>query len=102
MPTLFDPVQLGSLVLANRVFMAPLTRTRADNDGVPSKFAATYYSQRASAGLIVTEATQISYLSRPTLIPWESLRRSFGAGWPTHRKAARAFGQRPSKLSKGS
>ena len=57
---LFDPVQLGSLVLANRVFMAPLTRTRAHGDAVPSKLAATYYSQRASAGLIVTEATQIS------------------------------------------
>lgn len=64
MPTLFDPVQLGSLVLANRVFMAPLTRTRANDDGVPSKFAATYYSQRASAGLIVTEAMQISPMGK--------------------------------------
>ena len=64
MATLFEPVQLGSLVLANRVFMAPLTRTRADNDGVPSEFAATYYSQRASAGLIVTEATQISPMGK--------------------------------------
>jgi N-ethylmaleimide reductase len=64
MATLFEPVQLGSLVLANRVFMAPLTRTRADDDGVPSEFAATYYSQRASAGLIVTEATQISPMGK--------------------------------------
>ena len=64
MANLFEPVQLGSLVLANRVFMAPLTRTRADADGVPSKFAATYYSQRASAGLIVTEATQISPMGK--------------------------------------
>ena len=64
MANLFDPVQLGSLVLANRVFMAPLTRTRADADGVPSKLAATYYSQRASAGLIVTEATQISPMGK--------------------------------------
>jgi N-ethylmaleimide reductase len=64
MPTLFDPVQLGSLVLANRVFMAPLTRTRANDDGVPSELAATYYSQRASAGLIVTEATQISPMGK--------------------------------------
>jgi N-ethylmaleimide reductase len=64
MATLFEPVQIGSLVLANRVFMAPLTRTRADDDGVPSKFAATYYSQRASAGLIVTEATQISPMAK--------------------------------------
>jgi N-ethylmaleimide reductase len=64
MATLFESVQLGSLVLANRVFMAPLTRTRADDDGVPSEFAATYYSQRASAGLIVTEATQISPMGK--------------------------------------
>ena len=41
MPNLFESVQLGSLVLANRVFMAPLTRTRAHADGVPSEFAAT-------------------------------------------------------------
>ncbi len=70
MATLFDPVQLGSLVLANRVFMAPLTRNRAHADGVPSELATTYYTQRASAGLIVTEATQISpmgkgYLNTP-------------------------------------
>lgn len=70
MATLFEPVQIGPLVLANRVFMAPLTRNRASADGVPGKLAATYYSQRASAGLIVTEATQISpmgkgYLNTP-------------------------------------
>ncbi len=64
MANLFESVQLGSLVLANRVFMAPLTRTRANDDGVPSELAATYYSQRASAGLIVTEATQISPMGK--------------------------------------
>ncbi len=64
MPTLFEPIQLGSSVLPNRIFMAPLTRTRAGEDGVPSEFAATYYSQRASAGLIVTEATQISPMGK--------------------------------------
>ena len=64
MPTLFEPIQLGSSVLPNRILMAPLTRTRTGEDGVPSKFAATYYSQRASAGLIVTEATQISPMGK--------------------------------------
>src|SRR5271165_5127045 len=44
--------------------MAPLTRNRADADGVPGELAATYYSQRASAGLIVTEATQISPMGK--------------------------------------
>ena len=64
MANLFESVQLGSLVLTNRVFMAPLTRNRAQADGVPSELAATYYSQRASAGLIVTEATQISPMGK--------------------------------------
>lgn len=57
---LFQPYQLGSLTLANRFVMAPLTRNRAGAGLVPSEFAATYYAQRASAGLIITEATQIS------------------------------------------
>ena len=57
---LFDPVQLGPYKLANRIVMAPLTRSRADDDGVPGELQATYYGQRASAGLIVTEATNIS------------------------------------------
>ena len=64
MANLFESVRLGSLVLANRVFMAPLTRNRADSNGVPGELAATYYSQRASAGLIVTEATQISPMGK--------------------------------------
>lgn len=58
--TLFQPYQLGAFTLANRVVMAPLTRNRAEAGLVPSRFAATYYAQRASAGLIITEATQIS------------------------------------------
>lgn len=57
---LFQPYQLGSLTLANRFVMAPLTRNRAGAGLVPSELAATYYAQRASAGLIITEATQIS------------------------------------------
>jgi N-ethylmaleimide reductase len=64
MKNLFESVQLGSLVLANRVFMAPLTRNRANAEGVPSELAATYYGQRASAGLIITEATHISPMGK--------------------------------------
>jgi N-ethylmaleimide reductase len=64
MSSLFESVQLGSLILANRVFMAPLTRNRADGDGVHSELGATYYAQRASAGLIITEATQISPMGK--------------------------------------
>jgi N-ethylmaleimide reductase len=51
---------LGDVKIKNRVLMAPLTRMRAGNDGVPGDLAAQYYSQRASAGLIISEATQIS------------------------------------------
>lgn len=58
--TLFEPYALGPLTLANRIVMAPLTRNRAGKGFVPSEFAATYYSQRASAGLLISEATQIS------------------------------------------
>lgn len=57
---LFEPYTLGSLTLSNRIVMAPLTRNRAGAGLVPSELAATYYSQRASAGLIIAEATQIS------------------------------------------
>ena len=58
--TLFEPYNLGSLTLSNRIVMAPLTRNRARAGFVPSQFAATYYGQRASAGLLIAEATQIS------------------------------------------
>jgi N-ethylmaleimide reductase len=58
--TLFEPYTLGSLTLSNRVVMAPLTRNRAGEGFVPSEFAATYYSQRASTGLLISEASQIS------------------------------------------
>lgn len=58
--TLFDSYQLGSLTLQNRFVMAPLTRNRADKSLAPTELVATYYAQRASAGLIITEATQVS------------------------------------------
>jgi N-ethylmaleimide reductase len=58
--TLFSPIAIGELELPNRIFMAPLTRCRAVEGNVPSPLAPLYYSQRASAGLIVTEATQVS------------------------------------------
>jgi len=60
MTSLFDPIRLGDLDLPNRVIMAPLTRTRATPDGrVPTPLMAEQYAQRASAGLIVAEATSV-------------------------------------------
>jgi 2,4-dienoyl-CoA reductase-like NADH-dependent reductase (Old Yellow Enzyme family) len=60
MPTLFDPLQLGELRLPNRILMAPLTRSRAVESRVPNELMAKYYTQRASAGLIVSEATVVT------------------------------------------
>lgn len=57
---LFSPFQLGPTTLANRIVMAPLTRSRAKEDDIPGDIAAEYYVQRATAGLIIAEATQIS------------------------------------------
>src|SRR5438309_10933912 len=60
MPTLLDPVTIGSLELPNRILMAPLTRARSNREGVPNELMAAYYAQRAGAGLIISEATGIS------------------------------------------
>ncbi|HUN47342.1 MAG TPA: alkene reductase [Stellaceae bacterium] len=60
MVDLFTPLHLGPCELRNRIVMAPMTRNRAGAGNVPTELAATYYAQRAGAGLIVTEATQIS------------------------------------------
>lgn len=60
MPGLFDPIDLGAIRAPNRVVMAPLTRGRANGGGVPQPVMIDYYRQRASAGLIITEATGIS------------------------------------------
>ena len=70
MTTLFDPIHFGDIEAANRIVMAPLTRNRAAAGGVPTSLMATYYEQRSAAGLIVSEATQISaegqgYLGTP-------------------------------------
>jgi len=60
MPSLFDPIQLGAITAPNRILMAPLTRGRATREHVPTPLMAQYYAQRASAGLIISEATGIS------------------------------------------
>ncbi len=81
MTTLFDPLRLGDFELANRIVMAPLTRDRAGPGQVPTALMAEYYRQRASAGLIVTEASQIcpegqGYLDTPGIYSREQV-----AGW---------------------
>ncbi|MBF0563333.1 MAG: alkene reductase [Alphaproteobacteria bacterium] len=60
MPTLFDPIKIGALNCPNRIVMAPLTRARAGASRVPNALMALYYLERASAGLILSEATAIT------------------------------------------
>ena len=64
MQKLLSSYRLGTLELPNRIVMAPMTRSRAVGDGLPHSAAATYYAQRASAGLLITEGSQISYQAR--------------------------------------
>jgi len=63
-PDLFSSTTIGAIAVANRIAMAPLTRSRADMNGVHSELAVEYYRQRATAGLIITEATNISRQGR--------------------------------------
>jgi N-ethylmaleimide reductase len=89
---LFRPFRLGPLELANRVVMAPLTRSRAGRDGVPGRLNAEYYAQRASAGLIISEATNISeqakgYAFTPGIYTEEQV-----AGWRLVTDAVHAKG----------
>lgn len=60
MPSLFDPIQLGAIAAPNRILMAPLTRGRSTREHVPTAIMADYYTQRAAAGLIISEGTGIS------------------------------------------
>ncbi|GLX20815.1 alkene reductase [Streptomyces lavendulae] len=64
MTSVFDTFRLGSLHLPNRLVMAPMTRNRASADGVPTPLMATYYTQRASAGLIIAEASTPNAVGR--------------------------------------
>lgn len=92
MTTLFDPIHIGRIAAANRIVMAPLTRNRAGAGGVLPEMAAEYYTQRASAGLIVAEATQISaegqgYIATPGIHSPEQV-----AGWRRVTDAVHAAG----------
>jgi N-ethylmaleimide reductase len=95
-PNLFSPIQLGPYALPNRIAMAPLTRNRAGAGNVPGPLNATYYAQRASAALIISEATQVSpqgvgYPATPGIHSPEQI-----AGWQlvtdaVHQQGGRIF-----------
>ena len=91
---LFSPFRLGPLTLPNRIVMAPMTRNRAGKDNAPTALNATYYAQRAGAGLIVAEASQVSpqglgYPGTPGIHSAEQV-----AGWRLVTEAVHAAGGR--------
>ena len=92
MPTLFDPLQIGDLTLKNRIIMAPLTRQRAGDVRVPNALMAKYYAERASAGLIISEATSVTqqgvgYAATPGIWSQEQVE-----GWKLVTSAVHAAG----------
>lgn len=94
MSTLFDPIKIGDLELPNRIVMAPLTRCRAEPGRVPGALMAEYYVQRASAGLIISEATSVSpmgvgYPNTPGIWSEEQVQ-----GWKNVTQAVHAAGGR--------
>lgn len=91
---LFQPVRLGNLTLANRIVMAPLTRARAAAGGVPTELNAQYYAQRAGAGLIVSEATNISAQGRGYAFTPGIWSAAHVVGWRHVTDAVRARGGR--------
>src|SRR5690606_24711213 len=94
-PQLLSPVQAGSVLLPNRVLMAPLTRSRAGQPGdVPTAMNAEYYAQRSGAGLIVSEATQISRQGRGYALTPGIHSDEQEAGWRLVTDAVHAAGGR--------
>lgn len=92
MPTLLDPIKIGDLNLPNRVIMAPLTRCRAEEGRVPGELMREYYSQRANAGMIISEATSVEpmgvgYPNTPGIWSEEQV-----AGWKKVTQAVHAKG----------
>jgi 2,4-dienoyl-CoA reductase-like NADH-dependent reductase (Old Yellow Enzyme family) len=94
MPTLFDPVRIGAWSLPNRIVLAPLTRARAGAERIPNPLMAEYYAQRASAGLIISEATSVTpmgvgYADTPGI--WSPAQV---AGWKFVTESVHKFGGR--------
>ncbi|MFD7574087.1 alkene reductase, partial [Streptomyces sp. NPDC059810] len=91
---LFDSARLGPLELPNRLVMAPMTRNRATADGVPLPLMATYYSQRASAGLIIAEASTPNAVGQTYPNITAIHEDTHVAGWRQVTDAVRAAGGR--------
>ncbi|HSC74732.1 MAG TPA: alkene reductase, partial [Pseudomonadales bacterium] len=91
-PTLFKPLQAGAVTLNNRILLAPLTRARAGEEHLPNDLMAEYYAQRASAGLVIAEATMVmeghsAFWKEPGIYSAEQI-----AGWKKTTAAVHAAG----------
>lgn len=98
MPNLFDPIRLGDIECPNRILMAPMTRSRASAEGVPADIVADYYAQRASAGLIISEAIYVSRMARgysrtPGLVTDEQVMGWIKVTDAVHKAGGRIFAQ---------
>ncbi len=96
--SLFTPYSLGALELPNRMVMAPMTRNRNDENGVPKAMAATHYAQRATAGLLISEATQVSakasgYIFTPGIFTDDQARGWQAVTDAVHTEGGRIFNQ---------
>lgn len=91
---LFKPITLGAIEAPNRIFMAPLTRNRSEADGTPRPWAVEYYRQRASAGLLITEASQISPMGKGYLDTPGIYTERHAAAWAPIVKAVHEEGGR--------
>ncbi|MEO5334037.1 MAG: hypothetical protein H7839_18655 [Magnetococcus sp. YQC-5] len=94
MPALFDSLSLGSLTLPNRILMPPLTRCRAEEGHIPGALIAEHYAQRASAGLLIAEATMVmegnsAFWNEPGIYSAAQI-----AGWQKTTHAVHAVGGR--------
>ena len=94
MDRLFTPLRIGALELPSRVIMAPMTRSRADNDGVPLDYVADFYVQRASAGLMLTEAIYVSPMAKGYVRTPGLTNDAQQAAWARIVKAVHAAGGR--------
>lgn len=98
MNTLFDRLRIGNIELANRILYAPMTRSRVNDEGVQPDFVKNYYAQRASAGLIITEATNISpmakgYVRTPGIYSSEQIASWRRVAEAVHEKGGKIFMQ---------
>lgn len=96
MPGLFEPIRIGKIKLDNRIIMAPMTRGRANDGGAQPAYVAEYYRQRASAGLIITEATNISpmakgYARTPGIYTAEQVQSWRGVTEAVHARGGKIF-----------